>query len=102
MNKAKNNEPQELKCPFCGKTPVYGVFVTSYYFRKEHKLYNSSENLIIPESQNDNISDVIGYPIEEIPNPSIRIQVSAAALATRSGYQASTKSYLSQTAHALL
>lgn len=73
MNTEKNNEPQELKCPFCGKTPVYGVFVTSYYFRKEHKLYNSSENLIIPESENDNISDVIGYPIEEIPNPSIRI-----------------------------
>lgn len=40
---------------------------------EEHKLYNSSENLIIPESENDNISDVIGYPIEEIPNPSIRI-----------------------------
>lgn len=58
MNTEKNNEPQELKCPFCGKTPVYGVFVTSYYFRKEHKLYNSSENLIIPESENDNISDV--------------------------------------------
>lgn len=37
MNTEKNNEPQELKCPFCGKTPVYGVFVTSYYFRKEHK-----------------------------------------------------------------
>lgn len=35
MNTEKNNEPQELKCPFCGKTPVYGVFVTSYYFRKE-------------------------------------------------------------------
>lgn len=65
MNTEKNNEPQELKCPFCGKTPVYGVFVTSYYFRKEHKLYNSSENLIIPESENDNISDVIGYPIED-------------------------------------
>lgn len=71
MNTEKNNEPQELKCPFCGKTPVYGVFVTSYYFRKEHKLYNSSENLIIPESENT--GDIIGYPIEEIPNPSIRI-----------------------------
>ena len=100
MNTEKNNEPQELKCPFCGKTPVYGVFVTSYYFRKEHKLYNSSENLIIPESENT--GDIIGYPIEEIPNPSIRIASSAAALATRIGYQASTKSCPNQTAHALL
>ena len=71
MNTVNNNDLQELKCPFCGKSPVYGTFVTSYYFRKEHKLYSSCDNLINPESED--ICDVIGYPIDEIPNPSIRL-----------------------------
>lgn len=63
------NKPKRITCPFCGKSPVYGTIVTSFYYRKEHELFDNGIGI---ESANS-FTDLYGEPIEEITNPSIKL-----------------------------
>ena len=69
MNSDCINEPKRITCPFCGKSPIYGTFVTSFYYRKEHELF---ENGFGKEKANSFV-ELYGEPIEEITNPSMKL-----------------------------
>lgn len=63
------NKSKGIACPFCGKSPVYGTFVTSFYYRKEHELFDNGIGMECANS----FTDLYGEPIEEITNPSIKL-----------------------------